>query len=266
MMSVRIREVRYIPINLVAIPIKNRWNPVITLFTNYKVSISGNISFSNSCTRTVNSSLPRTLLKYLQNFLDALSNELNIDLCYKLEITFDKEIGDLRSSLYVSISQSLLDYVLKTIGEEMDPVDVVKSLTTIDRSINIKSQYIEALRLASVLNKSLIFRRIDEYIELKEPPLITKLTVRKIYRVKDPQNFVLEGDLGDLLTKLIGYFIISIARDLLEKNYRDFIEKVNYINRFWSLIYGLPITKKHYVYDEWGRVILADIAYNKLDF
>ncbi len=261
----RIREIRNVPINYLAIPIKDRWNPIIVLFTNHKIEISGYISVSDSCTQSIDSSLPRALLRYLRNFLNALSSELNIDLCYRLRITFDKEIKDLRSSLYVSISQSLLDHVLKSAGGKIDPVDMVKSLSTIDRLINIKSQYIEALRLAFVLNKSLIFRRIDEYIELKDPIVIAKLNIKKVYKIKDPQNFILQGDLGDLLTKLIGYSIINIAHDLLERKYRDFIEKVNYVNRFWSVIYGLPVTKKHYIYDEWGRVILADLIYEKLD-
>ncbi len=261
----RIHEVRNIPINIISIPLKERWNPVVVLYSKYKIIVRGEINYDYSCMKSLNGSIPRSLARNLRSFLDSLSNELSIDFCYRVAVEVDDEIRNLRSSIYVVVSQILFESLLSKLQEKMDPVDIVKSLSVIDNSINTKSQHIEALRLAYAINRGVIFRRIDEYIELEDPPRILKLKIKRIYRLKEHQNPLVEGDLGDLLTKLVGYMIIDLSRDLLDRRYNIFFEKMNYVNRLWSLIYGLPLTNKHYLYDEWNRVILADILFSNLD-
>lgn len=251
---------REAPVIFLGVPIPEKQNPVIVLFTNSKIRVSGEIEYNlNKCSDMIRGNVSRGVKEYVGSFISRLSRELDMNACFNINIEVSDNLRHLISSIYVVATHILVEAILGKESMNMDPEDLAKALIVIDRSVDMRSQYIEALRFATALSKSLVFRRGDEFIKIRNPPIIERLDVKKIYRLKMIPDTYLGGELGDLLTKLVGYTLLKASQELIEESYDKFLETARLINRYWSLIHGLPMTNKHYIYDPQNRVALTDV-------
>jgi len=254
-----------IPVPVFGVPIPKRINPIIIILTGNKLWIRGEIyyrSFQETfCKRSLERS-NRILMRRIIDFVERLSEEMDAKICFKLDV--DAEGYNLPDISLYTIITSVISSSL--VGDEIDPIDLQKSLIVIDRSLNIYSDYIEASRFAFAMRRNIAFRRGEETVDLGNDLLINKVNVRRHVKISGVEEDLLEGEIGDLLTKLVGYYILKIIRLLREKpdNLENMIHhKIKILKKFWEILYNIHSRKYDYIYDEWRGVALSETIFNK---
>ncbi|MEZ0290442.1 MAG: hypothetical protein ABWJ42_05065 [Sulfolobales archaeon] len=250
------------PLPIIGIPLPERENPIIVLLSENIVRVSGDIFIDSFCKRRVeikNVRVRRDFAKTLESFIETLSRELGTDICLSISIS-----SDLGEFLYLPLYGIVTHAIVDSLVEEMNPLDLAKALIVIDRSIGLSSTFNESIRFSIAESSSIAFRRGDEYIRLDSERVRVRVSRLRHVKMSEIPRELLEGEIGDLVTKLVGYTILKSIQSIREGDIEKLKRYLDLHNRLWSLIYDTPRGECLYVYDEWSRIACLNISLEQI--
>ncbi|MEM0043426.1 MAG: hypothetical protein QXQ36_05640 [Sulfolobales archaeon] len=256
-----LREVYRIPIPIIGVPIPGRNNPIAVINSNNTIDIYGKIGIGRRCDLRIEGGvrIRRDIIRTLIRFFERLSEELGVDMCIRISLSYDT-----REILYLPLYMIITTAVTSRIVGEVDPIDLAKSMIVIDRSLGLNSSHAEGVRFSIAERMSIAFRRGDEIIKLPDPGTLS-LTMKLVRHVKlrEIPSTLLENEIGDLVTKLVGYTALKSIQSIREGDLDRFMRYLEIERRLWTLLYDMPRSRCYYVYDEWGRAACISISSQK---
>jgi len=223
------------------VPIPGKINPYIVLITpNPVFSIDVEVEESETTSTTIDG--VRLGWRYdiaVKSFVNTLAARLEQPIKASIVIrTSDVITYPPAASIYAATTLAIVKSVVEAAGYELDSHEVLDSASSIDNEAGVGLDYIDGLRKAIMLGKSIVYRHGEEPVELFTG---TKLELELVGEedIGEEVVEVLGDSLLSALTRLSGLAVLEAVQRLRESR-EDFFRLVQRAdNAVFYLLYGV---------------------------
>ena len=222
------------------VPLPGRTNPYIILLTpNPVVSIDVDVEESKTTSTRIDGVRPGWRYDLaVKSFVDTLSARLEQPIKVNITVKVGESVSyPPAASIYAATTLALVKSIADAAGYELDQREVLDSASSIDTEAGIGLDYIDGLREAMMLGKSIVYRKSEELIELG-------IGVRLEFELVGEEDIgeeaveVLKEPLFSALTRLSGLAVVEAVKRLREYEADVFrlVQRVD--NAIFYLLYG----------------------------
>lgn len=223
------------------VPIPGKSNPYLILVTpNTMVRIGVDVE---------SSSVPQASIGGLRlgwrfeiafkSFVDTLSARLEQPMKVRVDLAVEKVAYPPPAPVYAAATLAVIHAVADAGGYSMEPHEVLEAANSIDSEAGVDLDYVDGLRTALTLSKSIVYRRGEEPVELNtngrvEIELVGEEDIGEDYSGRTGENVL------SAVTRLGGISVVEAVALIREGRVEEAFELVRRVdNALFYLLYSV---------------------------